>query len=48
MLLAWLTLNRAGLDVFVHPNTPDELRDHRDCAMWLGHSHTLNLAGLNA
>jgi aromatic ring-cleaving dioxygenase len=47
-VLAWLTLNRAGLDVFVHPNTDDELRDHRDCAMWLGHSHTLNLAGLNA
>ena len=34
------------LDVFVHPNTDDELRDHRDCAIWLGSSHTLNLGAL--
>ena len=34
------------LDVFVHPNTGDELRDHRDCALWLGRSHALNLAAL--
>ena len=27
----------------VHPNTGDELRDHRDCALWLGRSHQLNL-----
>ena len=25
------------------PNTGDPLRDHRDCAIWLGRSHTLNL-----
>ena len=45
-VLAWLTLNHGALDVFVHPNTGDALRDHRDCALWLGHSHVLNLAAL--
>jgi aromatic ring-cleaving dioxygenase len=45
-VLSWLALNHGALDVFVHPNTGDELRDHRDCAIWLGSSHTLNLAAL--
>jgi aromatic ring-cleaving dioxygenase len=31
---------------FSHPNTGDALRDHRDSALWLGRSHTLNLAAL--
>jgi aromatic ring-cleaving dioxygenase len=30
----------------VHPNTGDELRDHRDAALWLGKSYPLNLAAL--
>ena len=47
-VMAWLALNRGALDVFVHPNTDDELRDHRDSAIWLGHSHALNLAALKA
>ena len=47
-IVAWLTLNHGALDVFIHPNTGDELRDHRDCALWLGRSYTLNLAALNA
>jgi DOPA 4,5-dioxygenase len=46
-VVGWLTLNRCALDVFVHPNTGDELRDHRDCALWLGKSHALNLSALN-
>lgn len=45
-VIAWLALNRGGLDVFVHPNTGDALRDHRDCPLWLGRSHALNLAAL--
>lgn len=45
-VLGWLTLNHGALDVFVHPNTGDDLRDHRDCALWLGRSHALNLAAL--
>ena len=42
-VVGWLTLNHGALDVFVHPNTDDELRDHRDCAIWLGQSHELDL-----
>ena len=42
-VVGWLALNHGALDVFVHPNTGDPLRDHRDCALWLGRSHTLDL-----
>ena len=45
-VVGWLALNHGALDVFVHPNTGDELRDHRDCALWLGKSYVLNLAAL--
>jgi aromatic ring-cleaving dioxygenase len=45
-VVSWLSLNHGALDVFVHPNTGDELRDHRDCALWLGKSHVLSLAVL--
>lgn len=41
----WLVLNHGALDVFVHPNTGDGLRDHRDRALWVGNSHVLKLAG---
>jgi DOPA 4,5-dioxygenase len=47
-VLAWLVLNHGALDVFVHPNTGDELRDHRDAALWIGHSHCLHLEALAA
>lgn len=46
-LIGWLTLNHGTLDVFVHPNTGDSLRDHRDCAIWIGRSHALLLSALN-
>ena len=42
-VVGWLALNHGALDVFVHPNTGDELRDHRDSAMWLGRSFELDL-----
>jgi DOPA 4,5-dioxygenase len=42
-VVGWLALNHAGLDVFLHPNTGDELRDHRDSAVWIGRSHALDL-----
>ena len=42
-VVSWLALNHGMLDVFVHPNTGDELRDHRDCAIWLGQSYQLDL-----
>jgi len=47
-VVSWLALNHDALDVFVHPNTGDDLRDHRDCALWLGKSHVLNLAALTS
>ncbi len=46
-VVSWLALNHGALDVFIHPNTGDELRDHRDCALWLGRSHVLDLAALS-
>ena len=45
-LIAWFTLNRGGLTVLMHPNTGQELEDHRDRAMWLGASETLDLSVL--
>jgi aromatic ring-cleaving dioxygenase len=46
LVVGWLALNHGTLDVFVHPNTGDEMRDHRDSALWIGRSHTLNLTAL--
>jgi aromatic ring-cleaving dioxygenase len=42
-VVGWLALNHGALDVFVHPNTGDELRDHRDSSLWLGRSYQLDL-----
>ena len=45
-VVGWLTLHHGALDVFIHPNTGDALRDHRDRALWLGRSHALDLAAV--
>ena len=45
-LVPWLALNREGLDVLVHPNTGQDMPDHAERAMWLGHSHELDLSVL--
>jgi aromatic ring-cleaving dioxygenase len=45
-LFEWLALNHGALDVFIHPNTGDALRDHRDSAAWIGRSYQLKLAAL--
>ena len=45
-VVGWLALNHGSLDVFLHPNTGDELRDHRDSAVWIGGAHELDLAAL--
>ncbi|KVP02009.1 4,5-dioxygenase [Burkholderia ubonensis] len=45
-IVPWLVLNHGALDIFLHPNTDDSLRDHRDAAVWIGKSYELNLAGL--
>jgi DOPA 4,5-dioxygenase len=42
-VVSWLALNHGELDVFVHPNTGDQLRDHRDSAIWIGRSWQLDL-----
>ncbi len=42
-LLSWLTLNRGGLTVFIHPETGDDLVDHTDHAIWMGEMPALNL-----
>jgi DOPA 4,5-dioxygenase len=47
-VVPWLMLNRAGLDVLVHPDTGEDLEDHRDRAMWLGASLPLDLSALAA
>lgn len=43
-VVAWLTLNRGGLSVFVHPETGNDLADHTDHAIWLGEARTLDTA----
>ena len=43
----WLALNRAGLTVFIHPETGDDIPDHRDYALWLGRQRELDLDALS-
>lgn len=43
---SWLALNHGVLDVFMHPNTGDPLRDHRDSAVWIGRSYELDLSAV--
>ena len=43
-ILPWLILNREGLTVFLHPNTGEDLADHRDRAVWLGEQRKLELS----
>lgn len=45
-LVPWLAMNRDGLTILVHPLTGNDLADHRDFAMWLGDSATLDLSAL--
>ncbi|MBS99501.1 MAG: 4,5-dioxygenase [Oceanospirillaceae bacterium] len=42
-VLGWLTLNRDGLIVFIHPDTGNDLVDHRDRQIWLGEDRPLKL-----
>ena len=43
-IVPWLMLNRRGLTIFLHPNTGDDLVDHRDFPTWMGEMLELNLA----
>ncbi len=47
-VVPWLALERNGLTVFIHPETGDELGDHRDRAIWMGEMLPLNLAMFEA
>ena len=42
-IVQWLMINRAGLDVLVHPDTGDALTDHAVNALWLGRKLELNV-----
>ncbi|EAQ45187.1 MAG: 4,5-dioxygenase [Roseobacter sp. MedPE-SWde] len=43
-LLPWLALNRGSLIVFAHPETGNDLEDHRDHGIWLGTGLDLDLS----
>lgn len=45
-VVPWLALNRAGLIVFIHPNTGDQVRDHTEHAMWMGAVKELDIDAL--
>jgi DOPA 4,5-dioxygenase len=45
-IVPWLALNRGALIVFTHPNTGDDLGDHRDRAIWMGATMALDLSVL--
>ena len=42
-VVPWLMLNRAGLDILIHPLTDDMVDDHTVYALWLGSPATLKL-----
>ena len=44
-VVPWVMLNQNGLNVFIHPQTGDDLADHRDYPMWLGSVLPINLDG---
>ncbi len=43
-VVPWLALNRNGLSILIHPESGDELADHRDHALWMGTIETLKLS----
>ncbi len=45
-VVPWLALRRAGLTVFVHPETGDVIEDHTQHALWMGEMLQLNLDAL--
>ena len=42
-ITSWLALHRQGLTVLVHPDTGDDLENHRDHALWMGRMPELKL-----
>ncbi|MFN6461411.1 MAG: DOPA 4,5-dioxygenase family protein [Nostoc sp. DedVER02] len=42
-VVPWLMLNREGLDILVHPETGDAVKDHAVHSLWLGEKLDLNI-----
>lgn len=42
-VVEWLSLNRDGLVVLIHPETGDALKDHTEHAVWMGAVRPLDL-----
>ncbi|KAI1701759.1 dopa 4,5-dioxygenase family domain-containing protein [Ditylenchus destructor] len=38
----WMVLNHGDLDVLIHPETGNDLRDHKVSATWIGSSHKID------
>jgi len=43
----WIALNRAGLTIFAHTSTGDDLADHTQHVIWFGPSEPLDLSIFN-
>ena len=44
---SWLAVNRAGLTIFAHASTGDDLADHSQNVVWFGPSEELYLSLFN-
>ena len=42
-VMPWLLKNRDNLTWFIHPLSGDDLRDHKDNAIWIGEKYNLDL-----
>ena len=42
-VVPWLMVNHNGLSIFIHPETGNDLEDHRDNAMWINENLGLKL-----
>ncbi len=45
-IVPWLMLNREGLTVFLHPETGEQVPDHRDHPIWFGEALEVDLSVL--
>ncbi|KAJ1921476.1 hypothetical protein IWQ60_006751 [Tieghemiomyces parasiticus] len=43
VVVPWLTLNRRGLSILLHPHTGDDVADHSIYAIWIGEQMPINL-----
>ncbi|MBN35585.1 MAG: 4,5-dioxygenase [Rhodospirillaceae bacterium] len=45
-VVPWLMVNHQGLSIFIHPETGDEVQDHRDNALWINEKIGIDIGGL--